>query len=1538
LIRIVLISVVGITAGIALAQDTATQTPEEERSFFTSLLEDQLSTPNRIIRISGIQGVLSSEATIGQITIADRQGVWLRINNATIDWSRTTLLLRQRLEVSRLAAESIEVIRKPLPDENALPSPEATSFSVPELPIAVNLGALEVPSLSFGETVFGLQSQVSLTGRLQLEEGALDTALDVTRTDGPGGELSLAAKYANSTSELALNLSLSEPADGILANAFNIEGRPPLALTVQGEGPLQNLDVQLALDADGQRTLAGSAQLRGQPEGLGFNVNLGGPISTLIPAQYRGFFGADTRLQAAGVSRDAGGLLLSSLTLSSAALQLEAAAETAADGFLTNLSLDATIADPSNQAVLLPVAGGDTTLQSAKLTATYGEAGSEAWRVDLDVADLRTSSFAARDTSLEINGQARNLQDPANRQITYALSGGLTGITAEDEAIQEALGDSINLSSRGGWKSGQPLSLGQLELAAHSFVARLSGDVQDLAFNGKIALEAADIAPFSELGGRDVSGGLTLAADGELRPISGAFNLVLDGTGSELRIGEPAADNLLEGTTRLTGRVARTTQGFEAENFRIANEQLELDANGTFSTEAADFQFDAAVSDLALLSERASGRLTATGTAKGRASDLKIDFVAEAPQGKLLDRNLTQARLGFDGRMQQGNLNGRVSGDAFLDGTRTSLQADVALADGAKSLNGIDFSAGGARLTGGVRQDAAGLLTGNLAVDAADISTAAALFLTEARGSIKANIDLEPRNNEQQATINGTVRGLELEAVSLKSADIEATASDLFGVPAIQGTLSAEGLNAGGVDVARLAANATSNGSDTAFNATAALTNGTDVAAKGNLAPVQDGFRLGLDELSLRQNQIAARLLRPVTVTMATENVSFTPLELDIAGGRLTAEGSAGETLNVALSMAGVPLSIANSIKPDLGLGGTLDGSATVGGTRAAPQIGFNVRGSDIRAAALANAGVSSLGVRAEGTTDGTLLNVNTEVSSPDGLRANVNGNVPLNGSELGLDVNLQSFPLALLNRQVPNQNLGGTLTGTAKVAGRLEDPNVQFNIQGSGLTALQLNEFGASPLSLDVAGSFAKNTVHLSFLTANGPSGLTLTANGSIPIEGAGLAVTARGSIPLALGNRLLIDRGTQLSGTASADIQASGSISNPVVNGTISTSGASVVDPLTNLRLNDLRVDAVLAGDRVELRTATAAFSRGGTINVNGSISTDAAAGFPADLSIRLNQARYTDGELVTATVEGAMNISGALTRDPLLSGNVRIERAEIVVPESLGGGAAGIDVRHIDAPASVIQTLERARANDGTPVPGSRPSVMRLDLTVDAPARIFIRGRGLDAEVGGSVRLTGPVTSVEPVGGFRLIRGRLAILGQRIVLSEGTVTLTGDLDPDLNFTATSEANDINIILTVRGRVSDPKVGFSSDPTLPEDEVLSQLIFNRSIDELSPLQLAQLAVAASELAGGSNTSLLGSLRNATGLDELDVVTDKEGNLGVRAGRYIQENIYLGVETGASGNAKATINLDLTEHLRLKGSAGTDGDTGGGIFYEKDY
>src|SRR5690606_8549348 len=152
-----------------------------------------------------------------------------------------------------------------------------------------------------------------------------------------------------------------------------------------------------------------------------------------------------------------------------------------------------------------------------------------------------------------------------------------------------------------------------------------------------------------------------------------------------------------------------------------------------------------------------------------------------------------------------------------------------------------------------------------------------------------------------------------------------------------------------------------------------------------------------------------------------------------------------------------------------------------------------------------------------------------------------------------------------------------------------------------------------------------------------------------------------------------------------------------------------------------------------------------------------------------------------------------------------------------------------------------------------------------------------------------------------------------------------LVGDLDPQLNFVARTEGDGITVFVTLSGRASAPDISFSSNPTLPQDEVLSRLLFNRSMGELSPLQLAPLAAAAAELVGGGGGGLVDSLRGAAGLADLDVVTDDQGNVGVQAGTYIQDNVYLGVTAGANGQSKVTINLDVTEDLTVRGSAGAD-------------
>ena len=197
--------------------------------------------------------------------------------------------------------------------------------------------------------------------------------------------------------------------------------------------------------------------------------------------------------------------------------------------------------------------------------------------------------------------------------------------------------------------------------------------------------------------------------------------------------------------------------------------------------------------------------------------------------------------------------------------------------------------------------------------------------------------------------------------------------------------------------------------------------------------------------------------------------------------------------------------------------------------------------------------------------------------------------------------------------------------------------------------------------------------------------------------------------------------------------------------------------------------------------------------------------------------------------------------------------------------------------------------------------------------APNRIFVRGRGLDAELGGQVRIAGTTRDIAPAGRFDLIRGRLDILGRRLNLTEGSIDLTGALDPRLRLVAETRVEDVDVSIVVEGPASDPEIRFTSRPELPEDEVLALLLFGRGIETLSPLQIARLAGAVATL-GASGGGLLGGVREGVGLADLDVTTGENGGAAVRAGAYIADNIYTDVTVDTEGEAEINLNLDLSD------------------------
>ena len=268
--RILAILGLAVLLGVAaLAQDPGGADPADDNGFVINFLQNTISAPGRQIRLNGVTGALSSRARIASLSIADDDGVWLRLDGVEIDWSRLALL-RGRVSINRLAIERIEFLRRPVPHVpklgERLPKVAARPFALPELPVSVQVAALELPRIDIAAPVLGQAAQLGATGAADLARGALTASLDVRRLDAPGA-LTLALDFSNATRALDIDLNLQEPQGGVIATLLDIEDRPAIDLRVQGAGPLDALDVDVTFDAGGARIARGRRGAAGRRRG-----------------------------------------------------------------------------------------------------------------------------------------------------------------------------------------------------------------------------------------------------------------------------------------------------------------------------------------------------------------------------------------------------------------------------------------------------------------------------------------------------------------------------------------------------------------------------------------------------------------------------------------------------------------------------------------------------------------------------------------------------------------------------------------------------------------------------------------------------------------------------------------------------------------------------------------------------------------------------------------------------------------------------------------------------------------------------------------------------------------------------------------------------------------------------------------------------------------------------------------------------------------------------------------------------------------------
>jgi translocation and assembly module TamB len=464
---------------------------------------------------------------------------------------------------------------------------------------------------------------------------------------------------------------------------------------------------------------------------------------------------------------------------------------------------------------------------------------------------------------------------------------------------------------------------------------------------------------------------------------------------------------------------------------------------------------------------------------------------------------------------------------------------------------------------------------------------------------------------------------------------------------------------------------------------------------------------------------------------------------------------------------------------------------------------------------------------------------------------------------------------------------------------------------------------------SLDALGNWGIDA------TGTGPGGLSAAVVGTYNADGT-LDLDVDGSAPLALANAAIDPR--RLSGQANFDLAVNGPPALTSLSGRVTFTDGRLAAPTLGQALTDIGGAINIAAGRAQIDLFSGV-EAGGSLAINGGVGL--TAGNQADLAVTLENVVFRDPDLYRTSVNGRITINGPLAGGARIAGTLDLGQTDVQVPSSSVSSLGALpDVTHVGASAEVRQTLARAgllEQEAAGATSGGRP--FPLDLTINAPSRIFVRGRGLDAELGGSLRIGGTTADVMPVGQFSLIRGRIDILQQRFDLSEGSASLQGSFEPFLRLVANTTSSTGTVIsIIVEGPASAPEVRFESVPQLPQDEVLAQLIFGRDLQSISALQAVQLAAAINTLAGRGGDGALSRLRSDIGLDDFDVTTDAEGNAAVRAGAYLSENVYTDVTINTVGDTEINLNLDITSEITAKGSLDQDGRTSVGVFFERDY
>ncbi len=248
------------------------------------------------------------------------------------------------------------------------------------------------------------------------------------------------------------------------------------------------------------------------------------------------------------------------------------------------------------------------------LNLSYDAADRDSYTATVGITSLDLGPARVANLSLDASGQIG--ETPQGLSISSPVMIEIGGLTHDDPALATALGTGARLTAQVSWLQGAPLVLGDLEtqagdLSLSGMAALLLAD-QRLTLTTDLRAEAGSLSRFAPIAGQPLAGSLRGTLSGEADILSGAFDMVLTGTGTDLSLADGLPRQLLAGDTTLTVSALRDENGTTLRELRLSGRELSLLADGRVSAAGAILSAEARLNNIGLFTEALSGAVTTT--------------------------------------------------------------------------------------------------------------------------------------------------------------------------------------------------------------------------------------------------------------------------------------------------------------------------------------------------------------------------------------------------------------------------------------------------------------------------------------------------------------------------------------------------------------------------------------------------------------------------------------------------------------------------------------------------------------------------------------------------------------------------------------------------------------------------------------------------------------------------------------------------------------------------------------------------------------